>query len=248
VRVLAEIWPQADGHLPLTPEMAWAMAHAGNYVALARRGDKTVGASLAFLGTDEDGLLLHSHMTGLKTAYQGSSFGYTLKQHQRTWALERGVDRVVWTFDPLVSRNAFFNVMKLGATVTDFYPDFYGPLSDDINAGDESDRCLVTWRLTDERAVAAADGRVPDADVAALLADGAVLVLSAGPEGQPQQESASGPVLLCRVPLDVVQLRRTDPACARAWRHALRSVLSGTLSDGYEIRAVTRDGCYVLSR
>jgi predicted GNAT superfamily acetyltransferase len=55
----------------------------------------------------------------------------------------------VWTFDPLVRRNAWFNLSVLGARVDGYLVDFYGPIDDAVNAGDETDRLLVTWPVGD---------------------------------------------------------------------------------------------------
>ena len=75
--------------------------------------------------------------------------GFALKLHQRAWCLDRGITLMEWTYDPLVARNAYFNLSKLGATVAEYLPDFYGVMGDGINRFDESDRILVHWPLED---------------------------------------------------------------------------------------------------
>ena len=246
ISVLSQVWPEPDGDLPLTPALAWALAHSGNYLALARSEDGPVAAAVAFLGTDDEGLHLHSHMVGVLPTHQGANVGFALKQHQRAWALDRGLDRITWTFDPLVVRNAYFNVMKLGARLTKYYVDFYGELTDGINAGDESDRCLVTWDLTAARAVAAADGQVVPLSPTSLGAEWAK-VLEPGADGRPQPTDPSGASRrLARVPLDAVAMRRVDSERARDWRHELRSVLVSAFADGLEVSGVSREGWYAL--
>src|SRR5256885_4691523 len=173
VAARARVWARQDGAEPLPSELAWAFAHSGNYVSVACSRGEVVGAAIAFRGRDESGDVLHSHIAGVLPGSQGLGVGYRLKQHQRSWALAEGLDRVVWTFDPLVGRNGYFNVVKLGAQLTRYYVDFYGPMDDGINNGDETDRCLVTWRLTSPEAVAAAARRLMPADVGAARAAGA---------------------------------------------------------------------------
>src|SRR3954463_7802507 len=90
VAVLARIWPREDGAEPLPPELAWAFAHSGNYVSLARAGKEVVGAAIGFRGHDATGDLLHSHIAGVLPGYQGLGVGYLLKQHQRSWAMAAG--------------------------------------------------------------------------------------------------------------------------------------------------------------
>src|SRR4051794_2196679 len=218
VAVLARVWPREDGAEPLPPELAWAFAHSGNYVALARRAEDVVGAAIGFRGHDAAGDLLHSHIAGVLPGCQGLGVGYRLKQHQRSWALAEGVDRVTWTFDPLVAPNGYFNVVKLGAQLTHYYVDFYGPMDDGINTGDETDRCLVTWRVGSARANAAACGTFLTADIESVRARGAVEVLRRDSSGRPQGGLDAGDVLLGELPTHVVDPRGGDPMLVGAWR------------------------------
>ena len=78
---------------------------------------------------------------------QGRSFARELGAvHER---VPCGVSEIAWTFDPLVSRNAYFNLIKLGADAVEYLPNFYGPMLDTINGDDDSDRLLIKWRLLD---------------------------------------------------------------------------------------------------
>jgi predicted GNAT superfamily acetyltransferase len=147
--VLSEVWGGDRTGMPAN--LLRALAHAGNYAFGAYDGDRMVGASVAFFGPPAEATL-HSHITGLLPEYRGGGNGRALKLHQREWALERGVERITWTFDPLVARNAHFNLRVLGARVVEYLVDHYGPMDDGVNLGDESDRLLVSWELTTPRA------------------------------------------------------------------------------------------------
>jgi len=206
-----------------------------------------VGAAIAFRGEDEDGPHLHSHIAGVRQEWQGSNVGFALKQHQRAWALAAGLDRVTWTFDPLVARNAYFNVVKLGARLTRYYVDFYGPMTDGINTGDETDRCLVTWLLADERTTQAAAGQLAPVALDPARRAGARPVLMVGTDSEPVRSAADGSVRLLQVPADIVALRRSRPDTARAWRQALREVLVAAFADGLEVVGATRDSWYLLA-
>jgi len=248
VAVLGEVWRREDGKPPLPPELAWAFAHSGNYVALATADDRPVAAAVGFRGDDEDGLHLHSHITGVLPSWQGAGVGYLIKQHQRSWALGHGIDRVTWTFDPLVARNAYFNVVKLGAQLTRYYVDFYGPMDDGINTGDETDRCLVTWRLTSPQALAAAAGEVAPTDASTLRADGAADVLTGDDAGRPSIRLSDAEVRLVQVPRDIVLVRHDAPPLAQEWRRALRRALVPAFEAGLEVVGVSRDSWYVVAR
>ena len=114
-----------------------------------------IGAAVAFFGIDH----LHSHITGVDPATQSRGVGFALKLHQRAWALDRRIESVHWTFDPLVGRNAYFNLHKLGARAIEYLPDFYGRMTDGINGGDAtSDRLYSSGTSASPEAVAAAAG------------------------------------------------------------------------------------------
>ena len=117
---------------------------------------------------------------------------------------------MVWTFDPLVARNGCFNVVKLGAQLTRYYLDFYGPMDDGSNDGDETHRWLVTWRVDSPRAVAAAAGSASATDIDAVRDRGALEVLKRGPSGVPVSRPADADVLVVPVPPDIVDLRHRD--------------------------------------
>ncbi|WP_240973373.1 hypothetical protein [Nonomuraea composti] len=136
-RLFDEIWHPEPANAPVTVELMAGFAHTGNYVAGAFAGDAMVGASVGFLAAERS---LHSHVTG---AVIGKGVGYALKLHQRAWCQERGLERITWTFDPLVRRNASFNLVKLGARPEAYLTEFYGAMADAINEGDASDRLLA---------------------------------------------------------------------------------------------------------
>lgn len=247
-QVLAEIWPTEDGHFPVVPELVWVFAHTGNYVSVARVDNEVVGTAIGFRAYDVRGSYLHSHIAGVLSRWQGADVGFALKQHQREWALSNGIDRITWTFDPLVSRNAYFNVTKLGARLTGYYVNFYGPMEDGINGGDETDRCVATWDLNADRVVSAARGVNAPPDVDALRAEAVPVRLYAGAGGAPHLNEVDGDRMLLQLPHDIVVLRRTDELLARSWREVLREILVSAFADGYEITGVTRDGWYLISR
>ncbi|MEJ3745028.1 GNAT family N-acetyltransferase [Actinomycetes bacterium KLBMP 9797] len=230
--LLRRIWRADSADQIVNAGMMRAFAHSGNYVAGAYRGAELIGVGVGFLGAGH----LHSHVTGVVSGGQGAGVGYALKLHQRAWALARGIDAICWTFDPLVRRNAYFNLAKLGARATAYLPDFYGPMDDGVNARDASDRLYVRWEL-------AAPVGAPEVDHR-----GAAVLLGRAGGDVPVPAAGSGPRLLIAVPADVEQMRRVEPGLAARWRIAVREAMTGALGDGYQIIGVTRDGWYVLIR
>jgi predicted GNAT superfamily acetyltransferase len=246
-RLFESIWRPAPGNQLVTPELLRAMVSAGNYVAGAFDGPDLLGACFGFFGGPAKGGL-HSHIAGVATAGYGRGIGFALKLHQRAWALRQDVPVISWTFDPLVRRNAHFNLTKLAARAEQYLPDFYGPMADGINSGGDTDRLMAVWDLASPAVRAAAEGEPARLDAATLKARGAAVALAAGPGGDPVTGPADAPVVLVAVPPDIEALRRADPGRGRAWRVALREVLGGLLAGGASVVGFDRAGWYVVAK
>ena len=142
--VFDKTWSMASG-TEITPNLLQAMVHSGSYLSGAFVDNKIVGAAFAFPATN-NGLHLHSHMTAVLDEYRDKGVGYALKIDQWNWAKKQKYSHLSWTFDPLVRRNAKLNIVKLGVDISAYHPNFYGDMPDALNAGDESDRLMVSWR------------------------------------------------------------------------------------------------------
>lgn len=243
------VWGRgADAGAMVPPEVLTALGHAGGQVSGAFRDEDLVGATAAFVGLSAPGAVhLHSHVTGVLPSAAGTGVGRALKLHQRAWCLTRGVTRVVWTFDPVVRRNAVFNLVMLGAQAVAYQQDVYGPMSDARNAGLPTDRLVADWDLLGPRVRAALAGRPAEPDVAALRRGGAETVVDVGPDGEPLVTPTDRPRRLVRVPEDIESLRLEDPGLARRWSRAIRAELGGAMAAGMRVTGCTRDGWYLLA-
>jgi predicted GNAT superfamily acetyltransferase len=201
-----------------------AMAAHGGQVLGAFDGDDMVGALVGLVGLTEDGRpVLHSHITGVAPEAQHRGVGFLLKRAQRDWCRARGIDVVTWTMDPMVARNARFNLHKLGAVGAAFYRDYYGPMEDAFNRGDRSDRLEIRWDLRSDRVDSAMAGAPaePDADEAAAVVP---------------------------VPEDYHALRERDEAEAGRWRDRVADELEVAFADGLEATGFLPDRGYLLER
>lgn len=245
------------GARPVTGPMMRALEFAGCYVSVARRpGDfDPIGMCAGFVGVhDHDGrqdLHLHSHLAAVRPDARGSGVGRALKRHQRDWCLARAITHVSWTFDPLVVENARFNLHHLGAVGDRYLVDLYGPMDDDINRGDASDRLLVRWDLLDPRTLDALASPLVTPDADELRSAGAVDALIIDDHGEPTpiaiDPGPAGAVRLVATPRSILDVRRTDPVLARRWREAVRHAMTAAFEAGLIATAITADGRYVLT-
>ena len=208
----------------VSPEIMTASLHNGGYgsVIYIESGKmfRPVGAAFALVGKALPGLNgpnLHSHATGVLPEFVGKGIGEMIKRHQWDWAKENGFDTITWTFDPLVRRNAHFNVIKLGATVLGYHQNFYGELDDGINAGEQSDRVLVRWNV---------------AGVAAPQANTFV---------EPSQTA-----VVIETPANIEQLRKTDRVQSDGWRARQRAAFESAQLSGLSVVGLSNDFSYVL--
>lgn len=238
--LFAQIWGRAPA--PMPANLLRALASAGSYVVGAFGRDGTtrgtmLAACVGFWGPpDRPGL--HSHIAGVAPVARGRELGTALKLHQRADALRHGVRTVTWTYDPLIARNAHFNLRKLGARPAKYAVNYYGEMADAINAGDETDRVVLHWELDSPSARAACD----DASAERPILEGYLPVLSVGPDRKPVMAEPTGGRVSVAVPPDAEGLRRSDPALAHAWRLAVRETLGGLMGGGARVHDFDRSG------
>jgi len=166
VELQRQIWGEAD--LEVEPATMFVVAaNTGGEVLGAFDGERMVGFTLAVMGLRGRVPYLHSHMTGVDSAYQNRGVGRMLKLFQRDAALGRGIRLIQWTFDPLEVRNAHFNLNRLGAICREYHRNLYGVTTSPLHRGLETDRLLVEWHLDSARAVAAIENLVKEPGEAA---------------------------------------------------------------------------------
>ena len=181
-----------DAGTEITPNLLQAMVHSGSYLTGAFVDNKMVGAAFAFPATNS-GLHLHSHMSAVLDEYRDKGVGYALKIDQWNWAKKQKYRYLSWTFDPLVRRNAKLNIVKLGVDISAYYPNFYGEMPDALNAGDESDRLMVSWSTDIDKPKARQ------------------LVAHPKPDD-----------ILIEIPEDIVAIRSKDQSESMKWRRQVR--------------------------
>ena len=194
-----------------------------------------IGFVFGFLGQTSSGKIKHcSHMAGVLPAYQNMHIGYRLKCVQRTHVLAQSFDLITWTFDPLESRNAYFNLRKLGTTASTYLRNVYGP--DPFapgGAGLPSDRFQADWHLNSRRV----HSRLRSNPTIPLLSDvraRSVPLINPTPPDTPPDESLVGAAqLLVQIPGNFRAVKQQDSDLARRWRQHTRTIFEMLFANGY---------------
>jgi len=214
-QIFDQTWAMDSG-TEITPNLLQAMVHSGAYLSGAFIDEKCVGAAFAFPATTE-GLHLHSHMTAVLDEYRDKGIGYSLKIDQWNWAKKNNYKEITWTFDPLVARNAKLNLIKLGVDISAYYPNFYGGMPDALNAGDESDRVMASWKVAGDQPVA--KNVITNSDKADTL---------------------------IKIPEDIVAIRSEDISENLKWRHKVREEFMQAFEKGGKVVGFSANNEYVV--
>ena len=205
-----------DAGTEITPNLLQAMIHSGAYLSGAFIDGNCVGAAFAFPATT-GGLHLHSHMTAVLDSFRDKGIGHALKVDQYKWAKQNNYKEITWTFDPLVARNAKLNVLKLGVDISAYYPNFYGDMPDELNAGDESDRVMASLKVV---------GDVPTPRAAISTPDKSAVLIA--------------------IPDDIVAIRGKDLAENLRWRRSVRDEFVSALARGGKVIGFSANNEYVV--
>ncbi len=261
-----KIWSGDDteivpGHLLLTA------VHNGGFVIGAFKNEKDrlglgwdntshnleknlVGFVFSFPGfkkSQEKIKLKHcSHLLAVLPHYENYGIGFALKRAQWQMVRHQNIDWITWTYDPLLSRNAYLNIHRLGSVCNLYLPDHYGVLHDELNKGQSSDRFQVDWWLNSAR-VERRLGKKPrkKLDLAHFLAADVKILnpTQLNPVGLSQPPSTlSTPlyqvvdqVLLVEIPSNFYQIKTADPTLGKAWRDHTREIFSTLFANGYMV-------------
>jgi chorismate synthase len=220
--------------------MLLSMAHYGGHVFGAYVEGALVGLLMGFLGAKitpedrtpaRDTLLVMSKRMVVLPEYRNYKIGEQLKQAQRRFALDHGVALVTWTFDPLIARNAYLNLHKLGAVGQAYELNFFG--ANAANPTLSGDRLVANWWVAHPHTADRSTREYPDA-----------VLVSAVEAGRPRFLGAAlgEAALLLEIPPDILGLAAADAGLAEAWRAYAREAFPALLAAGYLATDVIRRG------
>ena len=212
VEVERNVWRSSDIDVVPIPIFAVA-AETGGLVLGAFHGERVIGFTMALAGWRDRKPFLHSHMTAVLEEFRDRGVGRRLKLFQREYALRSGIGMIEWTFDPLITKNAYFNFMRLGAISRRYLPNVYGLTTSPLHAGLPTDRLLAEWHLRSPR-------------VRRILA------------GKRATPSFSVKAVRLTVPSALEDLKRDNPRAASRIQSQLRGDFLKWFDKGYAATAV----------
>jgi predicted GNAT superfamily acetyltransferase len=245
------VWPGSE-----TDVVPAHMLVAGAFVE-----DKLVGFVFGFPGiefTPDGPRPKHcSHMMGIHPDHRDGGIGFSLKRAQWQMVRHQGLDHITWTYDPLLSRNAYLNITKLGAVCDTYRRSEYGDMRDGLNAGLPSDRFQVDWWINTRRVDRRLSKRARRPLKLENFSEAGLHPLYI-PEMRldgwlrpPEHFSPlEGKLTLAEIPSDFSALKDGDFALARDWRFFSREVFETAFASGYIVTDFVYDegrSFYVLS-
>jgi predicted GNAT superfamily acetyltransferase len=247
-----EVWGIPDIEVVPLSQLVAAKASGGVLVG-AFDGEDLVGFAYGFVGYERGTVVHHSHMLAVKPAYRAHDLGFRLKAAQRERVMQQGIEVMTWTFDPLQSLNAHFNIAKLGVISDKYLIDFYGDEAASFLHRNGTDRLWVSWLLTSTRVV----DRLAKAPSTTERSSLQVLVKSEG--GHPQlnafDDASSNDRLSIEIPADINAIEKNDAGLAAEWRSSTRQAFTTAINSGFIVEDFFRSdrsgdpiGVYVLSR
>lgn len=168
----------------------------------------------------------HSLLLGVLPEHENQGLGRMLKIAQRKAALRAGIEYVEWTFDPMRAKNAYFNIIRLGAIVRRYCPNYYGPVQGKLQRILPSDRLIAEWPLKSVRVTRALAGKSP----------------------RPGRKPAAAEVA---IPVNLDDLLSGRSSRAREWQTYVRSSLQDCFSRKLAITGFEKTGTeawYILDR
>lgn len=254
------VWPGSETDVVPAHMLITAM-HNGGLVIGAFLEDRIIGFVFGFPGLEfiPDGPRPKhcSHMMGIHPDHRDSGIGFALKRAQWQMVRHQGLDHITWTYDPLLSRNAYLNIAKLGAVCNTYRRSEYGEMRDELNAGLPSDRFQVDWWVNTRRVERRLSKRprrplkldnFAKADLRPLYS----LQSQSGNWARPPEHFSplEGKLALAEIPSDFSALKDADFPLARDWRFFSREVFETAFAAGFIVTDFVYDqsrSFYVLS-
>lgn len=207
--------------------------------------DRPIGFLACFADFDRRGPFWYGARMGVDRRYWDKDIGDDLVKTLYECAKERSIHRIRWTYDPLVSRNGYIYIHKMGATVKEIGFNYYSAVftSDEFNRGISTDRLIVEWQINSDRVRNRMERGVlpPLFDTSAITSENTVNDVEMDEQGleRPGEKLAfnlSVSPIFMEIPYDQDKLLRTDRGKAQILRNKIRGLFMHYLARGYIVR------------
>lgn len=247
IQLQKEVWGFDDPY-DVVPVPLLMIAKRNDGVVLgAYEGSRMIGFVYSLPGTYQGEQVQWSHMLAVLEPYRNSDIGYRLKMEQYRLSQQKGYSAIEWTYDPLESRNAHFNLRKLGCTAHEYEVNIYGETSSPLHAGMPTDRLIAHWRIPPLRKEALEWNVAP--------APPALVTVVNRVDGHPFIEDvrldSNEPLVFIEIPENMQALKQMFRESAMLWRLKTREVFLHYFEKGYTAHSFLRvppRSFYVLKR
>ena len=234
-RVQATVWHFPDREIVPLNELVVLQKHGGHVFA-AFEGEAMIAFCFGCPAYGDGKVYHYSRMLGVMPGNQDSGIGYTMKLKQREYVLDQGLDLVVWTFDPLQSRNAYLNIEKLGCIIDEYSVNLYPESGSQFNKGLESDRFTPEWWIASRRVKDRLAGKRTNYDLEEFAAAVETRTRDAGwREPVEVRTKLKGKRVSVEIPDDIDALKKQDLPLAQLWRHRTREAFLEYFKRGYVV-------------
>ena len=230
-----KVWHFPDREIVPLNELVVLQKHGG-HVFSAFEGGKMIAFCFGCPGYRDGKVYHYSRMLGVMPGNQDSGIGYTMKLKQRDYVLEQGLDLVVWTFDPLQSRNAYLNIEKLGCVIREYSENLYPESGSRFNRGLESDRFTPEWWIGSKRVRDRLAGKRASHDLESYAFALEARTNKAGwREPVSVRAGLKQSKVLIEIPADIDALKKKSLRLAQEWRTATREAFQAYFRRGYVV-------------
>ncbi|MDM8528513.1 hypothetical protein QUF58_09920 [Anaerolineales bacterium HSG24] len=219
--------------------------------------NQIIGFIIAFLALHHNKqpnhkrLKLVSHQVGVIPDEQNKQLGYQIKLAQRDLALERGIELITWTFDPLQGRNARLNLHKLGVISRTYYRNLYGNMHDGFNTDLETDRFRVEWWLDSDHVKQRLSQPTDQFPSAYTIINHTTKFVDGFLAPTPQVQDFTDQTCFIELPADMNRLKTKAMSVAQQWQQQFRQLFETAFKAGYTVTDLLRHddrNYYVLEK
>lgn len=234
-----QVWPDDN---PVPVHHTITTVKNGGIMLGAFHDTQLIGFQYSFAGYNGTNAYLCSHTMGIHNDFRKMGIGEKLKRRQRKEALKKGYHLIVWTYDPLETVNGYLNLTKLGAGCKKYEENYYGELSDILNAGLPSDRFLVEWSTVETNSVRdrKIDSFEKNKDYPILIYVSFNFCNNPIPKDIVLNISASFNILLVPIPNKFQEIKSSNMKLALEWRMKTREVFTHYLNRGWSVTELSK--------